>query len=990
MEWPFMASEVDLGEKIRQARAEADLSQRELASRAGLSIQALSALENGRQLPRISSLIDIALATDKPVPWFFVDATPAAQSTSLPTEFVAQAWSREHLRSRGSEEPGLEAITYLAEAVASYEKSRPEWLERARQLSEDGAKALKRFGLAKPEQVFNQMTTLVGPALMKGLGQQKPPPECGLMGRDSEMGVLQKQWSAVAQGEGGQAVFVSGPSGIGKTRLLLEFAAQIEGKALECDCRSLPTDSGDRIPIPLYPLLDLIRRGLAEEPAISHLEKLRAELQSLELETLMPLTCAVLTLPLPAGLEPLSLSSEGWRRTIADGVYRLLERLSAQGPLLLVVDDLQWIDPTSLFVLDHLLSRLHDINVLLCLAARSEYDAPRKWSKLFQVVNLPLQHLSKAASLDLVQELASRQPLSGGLTERLLESAGGSPLLLEQATRSLLENLRSTPAASQHSWSLEDTLGLRVHRLSLAAQIVAQLLATADTGVSLATLEEIAPVEPPRIRTALGELSRSKLVLEVEGEWRLSHDKLSGILYRRMHSSVKRQHHERIAWSLFRGGFDRRAPETVAFHFGQAGFENQALELWIEAARRAIRLGADREAVAHLCRALEILDATPDRSRELSVRLLLAPRKLATEGYGSESVREEFERILALCEQVEIEETGLGLWCAFLFHLVREELQQAESLAQRCLELAGTVSSESLGLEAELGLGACSIYLGRPLEEGKEFFQSGLAASDQLTRSERLEHVTRYGQDPRVAGRGYYAWNRVLAGEGDIAVGLLKQALGLAEGHPFSLACAHHFATIVYRHLGQPKLVLEHATQELQISEKEGFPLWLAGGFMFSGWAKVFLGHQDGFEDIEQGLRIWRSTGAAVGMPFLLSLKIEALMQLGRHSEALLTLDTAQQHARDSGDSFYDPELLRLRAAALSHSDRAQARKLCRQAMAKAEPQGALLFAARAMADATRYGLRPTKAERELKKRLDSEAASIMNDAVLHFPESEK
>lgn len=371
-------------------------------------------------------------------------------------------------------------------------------------------------------------------------------------------------------------------------------------------------------------------------------------------------------------------------------------------------------------------------------------------------------------------------------------------------------------------------------------------------------------------------------------------------------------------------------------------------------------MGADQEAVAYLGRALHLVgEAKGDL--ELQVRLLLAPRQLATEGYGSERVREQFESILSLCQNSQAQEKGMALWCAFLFHLVREEVQEAYELAQSCLSLAELCENRPLELEANLGIGASSIYLGYDLEEGYQAFCKGLAASDLLSPEERMGHAIYFGQAPDVAGRGYAAWNRVLAGRESEATQLIDEALTRATElkHPLTLACAHHFATVVYYHLDQPEKVAHHAACELRISQEEGFPLWLAGALMFAGWSQVRLaGADDGMRLIEQGLGVWAATGAAIGMPFLLSLKIDAFLELARPDSALEVIEQAESVCESTADIFYLPELKLLRARAMSDlsADSKQLVGLCKEAQDIAAPQSFRHFLSRALLDRVRYG----------------------------------
>lgn len=219
----LVESESALGDKIRQARVDSNLSQRELAERANLSVQSLSALENDRQLPRVSTLIDIAVATEKSVPWFF-DAPETPQETSpIAPEFVANAWSREFLKSRTGEEPQPEELSSLARAVFAYEKGRTDWIERAQKLFEDGAKVLEEFGLAEPQQVFHQMTSLIRPALLRSTNPTRRAVSVEFVGRENELNLLNSWWAKVTRTKKSCLALISGPAGVGKSRLALSL-----------------------------------------------------------------------------------------------------------------------------------------------------------------------------------------------------------------------------------------------------------------------------------------------------------------------------------------------------------------------------------------------------------------------------------------------------------------------------------------------------------------------------------------------------------------------------------------------------------------------------------------------------------------------------------------------------------------------------------------------------------------------------------------------
>ena len=239
----------------------------------------------------------------------------------------------------------------------------------------------------------------------------------------------------------GQVVLLHGESGIGKSRLVQMLTEQIAGEPhthFECRCSPYHQHSA------WYPVTDLLTRTLALDRCATSDDKLRKLEQALSqthltLVETVPLLAALLLLPLPAERYPsLPLSPQQQRRQTLAALLAFFMAYAAQQPLLLIVEDAQWIDPSTLELLSLLIDQGPTTRLLTCVTCRPEFRSP--WGVRAHVTPIVLNRLSRHQVADMIGRMIGGKPLPSEVVQQLLAKTDGVPLFVEELTKMVLES----------------------------------------------------------------------------------------------------------------------------------------------------------------------------------------------------------------------------------------------------------------------------------------------------------------------------------------------------------------------------------------------------------------------------------------------------------------------------------------------------------------------------------------------------------------------
>jgi len=772
------------------------------------------------------------------------------------------------------------------------------------------------------------------------------------VGRERERRALEEYWQQARHGEG-QMVFVVGEAGIGKSRLVEQLKEDLAGEPhtwLE------GVGSPYHQNTPFFPVVDMLQQGLAWRGDESSDERLAGlervlDLAGMKPRDAVPLVAPILSLPVPTRYPPLLLSPEQQRRKVLATLAAWLFGLARLQPVVLVVEDVHWVDPSTLELLGLFVEQGATAAVLLMYTARPEFRLP--WPLRAHHAQLTLSRLNKRQAREMVGRVAPGAALRDDIVEAVVTRTDGVPLFVEELTKAVVEAEPGEAAAWEIPATLQDSLMARLDRLG-GAKEVAQVGAVIGRGFSYALLHAVSPFPEAELQAALVRLADAELLyprgLPPEATYVFKHALVQDTAYASLLKSRRRALHRAIARVLaerFRDTAETQ-PEVLAVHYTEAGEGEPAVAAWQRAAEHAVARSAFVEAAGYYTKGLEVLGTLPDTparaQQELLLQVALGHVLVATKGYSSPEAARTFARARALGQQLgdtaQLLHVLVGL---FTSSLLRGELQAAQVLADEMLRLA-----ESNGGPAALVWGHYAA--------GTTCYSRGelVAAGEHLARAiasyDEEHHRALPSGDPGVLSLGHAAWAAWLLGFPNAARRHSREALALAQRlkKPLDLAVAQFYAVILHVALREPDRAREIAESLIQLATEQQFPLFVAWGTLYRGWALAEQGYgEEGVAQLREGGTAYAATGLRLGLGFYLRLLAEGQAQLGALADALGTVEDALGAAPEE---VVKPALLRLRGDLLARqgAEASAVEASYREAMDLARRHGAKAFELRA------------------------------------------
>ena len=756
-----------------------------------------------------------------------------------------------------------------------------------------------------------------------------------LIGRDAEIDLLLRRWARAKAGDG-QVVLIAGEAGLGKSRLTAELAERLQSEPhlrLRNFCSPYHRDSA------LFPFVDQLgrRAGFAlEDPPAVKLEKLEALLaRAAPPDEDVALIADLLSLPTSERHLLPDLSPQRKKERTLEALLRQLEGLAHQQPVLIVVEDLHWIDPTSRELLDLTVERVRSLPVLLVVTFRPEFQAP--WTSQPQVTMLALNRLDRRDQTALIGQIAGGKVLPDEVVDQIIDRTDGVPLFIEELTKSVLEGGLLREEADRYvldravppfaiPTSLHDSLMARLDRLA-SVRLVAQIGAAIGREFSYALLHAVSRLPEEELQSALDRLVVSELVFQrgtpPEAVYSFKHALVQDAAHSSLLRSSRQQLHAQIADTLathFPELMDSQ-PELLAQHCAEAGLIEKSVAYWDRAGRRSAARSAMAEAAAQFHKALEQLALLPDgrerQRRELELRSALGTVLFAVKGQAALETGRAFSRARELWEQ-------LGSPSGFLraaygeasYHAFRGELDAALRLDESLLRLSRH-RNDSTGLVlGHFSSGRDLMFAGR-FASSRSHLEEVLALYDPVSDGS-LVHQT--GFSPHANSQGLLGIVLFCLGFPDQALARSRAAVAEARrlGHLQSLAISLTNGTTMLSFLGDNAALDEWVDQVVAVTTEQGFPVWRAQGAIFRGWARAKNG--DVAEDISllrSGLSAYRATGAEAWTPHFLALLAEACEIAGEIDEAVTVLGDALQIVERTGQRWLAAELNRLKGKLL-------------------------------------------------------------------------
>jgi predicted ATPase/class 3 adenylate cyclase len=747
------------------------------------------------------------------------------------------------------------------------------------------------------------------------------------VGRDDETRLLWSRWERARVGEG-QVLLISGEAGMGKSRLVRQFRKQLaQTPHLWLECAGSPYFQNT----PLYPIADMLQQGFAQRGDGSHASKLTElekalELAGLKLAEAVPLIAPMLNLPVDEKYPPLTLSPEQQRKRLLTTLAGWL--FGAVQSVVMAVEDLHWFDASSLELMQLLIEQAATARVMLVCTARPEFRAP--WTPRAHHSHLTLTRLNARDVREMVANVVAQSVFSEEAVEKVIERTGGVPLFVEELTRALLEQGDSKLSSREIPATLHDSLMSRLDRLGPAKE-VAQIAAVIGREFSYELILAIAPIPEDDLQSALAKLADAELIyargIPPEATYSFKHALIQDAAYNALLKSRRKQVHERVArvHEMEAGRTAEIQPELLAHHYTEAGLIALAISYWHKAGQRAAQSSASKEALAHLSRGLELIEAlpdTPERSElELALQTTLGPVLIATKGYAAPEVGAVYDRARELCQRAENSaQLPIVVFGLFAFYVVRADHEKALTLGKHLLRLAENAQDRALLLQAHNALGLALFFQG-DFATAREHLERCFALYDpEQDRSLAFSYA---GQDPGVTSSVFLAWASQTTGYPDQALKRSSEALSLAQllSHPYSLAYARGIAAAFHQIRKEGEATQDLADASLGVATEHGFPFWAAFQTILLGWVLVKQGKADeGIAQMKIGMETYWATGADLLRPYLIGLLAEALAERGSTQRGLALVAEALEAVEKTGERFYEAELYRQKGELLFRS----------------------------------------------------------------------
>jgi DNA-binding SARP family transcriptional activator/tetratricopeptide (TPR) repeat protein len=778
-----------------------------------------------------------------------------------------------------------------------------------------------------------------------------------LVGRRRELAQLTASWEQAKRGHG-RAVLVQGEPAIGKSRLVHALQQRLAGEVHTTrELRCFPEYSQS----PFHPLLVLLEEivGFAPGDAPALKSARLAQHVAANYPTLgrdaVPLLVSLCSLPQPADHVAPGLSPARQKEETYALLMTMLKHAPARQPVLLIVEDLHWADPSTLALLTALVAQCEAEAMLAVFTARPGFNAPAAASVL---------QLAPLAERDMVQLIESvGGALAAATVHHIVQRADGVPLFAEELAKT----------ATQDDWAsipgtLHDVLAARIDRLG-EAKYTARLAATIGREFGVDLLCKVSPCERHALERFLAELEDAGLVSKLDAATcQFRHALIQEAAYQSQGRTDRRAAHRRIAQVLQDDYPERIAarPELMAQHLASAGDIRPSIDHWTRAGHRAISGSANLEAIAHFNHALQslmTLAATRERDQsEFSILVGLCPALHATQGYGSEEATRVTARLSALREQAaDGPELFLSEWTRLRNTVASVGPRGVPQAAMQLLEQARDDPIRKQA--AHYVVTVASFWLG-------DFATSKAHAAEAMALYRPAHHhlmLDLFGEDLSVSFAGHLSWALCFLGFTDQAYEvcgrMLRQARAMS--HPKTLAMALLFATMLRRWLNMHAETLSFAAEAIALTRQHGMLHWLATSEALQGKARVMQG---GGHDLSELMALAARLSAA--SPSYSAVRrsdmAELHIHLERYDEALHLLAQAQADETSTGSRQFAAERHRLEGLcllALSPPDTMGAEAAFERALAISRSQGARTLELRSAMSMARLWRQQGKAE---------------------------
>jgi class 3 adenylate cyclase/tetratricopeptide (TPR) repeat protein len=827
-----------------------------------------------------------------------------------------------------------------------------------------GAHELK--GFAKPAQAWRVTGAKTMPNRFKALHHAG---QSAFVGRVREWRVIMDAWQLARRGNG-RVVAVSGEAGIGKSRLIRHVRDSLREVALTVEYFCSPYHATTAF----YPVIDRIARAnfRPDDTVEQRIDALRAMLAAAgpEHEVYLPWLATLMSLPDNGATQ--SGTPQQRKQKILEALFWWVAGCARKNPLVLVVEDAHWSDPTSIELQEIFVERVATIPVLMIVSVRPPFDSA--WMHHRNVIRLRLDRLDDGEAGAIVAGIARPTQLPQAMVDRILEKTDGIPLFIEEVTKMVLgaadpgdgRASADALAANELPATLKDSLSARLDQLG-PDKHVAQCAAVVGREFRYDVLSAVSSLPPDTLESSLARLIDAGLVLakgtEPHARYLFKHAMMRDAAYDGLLRRDRRRLHAAVASALERlsPAQARQEPELLAYHYTEADLVPQALKYWGIAALRAIQRSANLEAIVHTTKAFELLATLPDtrerRVHELGLRFLSGGALWAAKGFASLEVERTFLRAQELAAEVgEPAQAVVALRGLFGCYYARGELTRAQAQGEAVKAVAQRNGSRGDLTVGHMEVGSILFWRGE-LEAARAELETALSLYDPAEQRAKLLSTQ---IDPGANARYHLSWTLWTLGLPDQALASADRAVaaGREIAQPLTLAMALFWRAVVKLCRGDIAAAAAD-TAELRAVTTEFHIRYL--GATTTVLEGALLIEQDqlqaGVRRIEQAFAEFEHQNAGLGRPWMMALVAGGYLRAGMMAEGLGAIEQGFAAVGLHGEAHWEAELHRLKAELLfvrPASVPCEAQACVRAALSVARGQGARSLELRAISSLSR------------------------------------
>lgn len=770
-----------------------------------------------------------------------------------------------------------------------------------------------------------------------------------IIGRSHEIGILNDRWKAATQGDG-QVIVLSGEAGIGKSAIADELLNQVkpmEAETLKLECRSYYSNSY------LHPIIDYVntKAQIADgDTPEQKLEKLHAFLNLKGIHNTSDHATIANMLFFETGSDEYrSMSSERQKAETIKCIVKLLLHSADSRRKIILFEDTHWADPTSLELLQALVSEIRTRNVLLIITTRE--DETRLVKSQPNVSSLRLSRLSRSQAARVIRNWSPGVVLSEGLEKQILNKADGIPFFLEELTKTVRANMASDTRTKQDNVppetyvtipaTLYDSLLSRLDRSPEARKLVG-CAAVIGREFSEILLSRISRVKRDETRRILSVLIDAGLLIDdpgkKDGVFQFKHALVQDTIYDGLTRKARRELHSRIAFVLENSSSDtvKKSPEILAQHFARANNKAKALQYWEAAGRLAMEHSATMEALTHIEKALSVIDEKPVEQetirRKITLQTTYGAALTSVKGYTAPETVRAYEDAWRLsnsgADKTCFHEILYGMWNSAQ---VGSDYVRAQELADVCLDFAEEQDDEVTKLVAHNLGGVTSTLRGHHKRA-----ELHLSKSVEIYDPSRFQSLAiRTGEDPGVESLSYSSLNKWFMGQPKAAFEFADSSLRLAKEIAYKQSLVYSLAMrgVLLHFSSEYDELIEVSEEIISQSKIHNYPFFVEWGRNLKGWALTKKGEHDEGADLLSNA--WRQG-------FTTMLQAKVYLETGQKDLGLGLIDDVI-----SKQPWLAPEAQRVKGELLllgSGSNSDAAHRCFLDAFSLAEQQGAASF----------------------------------------------